>query len=96
MFDWVLNTPLVVIKNISVQNFLLMDKGDKVFKNGPSKICGRQPLKNVTWYFVPNVFAFGQLKRYAFRCSLLKVSNKTGVGKNQRTSKHIAFIVLGS
>ena len=26
--------------------------------NGPSKICGRQPLKNFTWsileYFVPN------------------------------------------
>ena len=34
-------------------------KWDKVFKNEPSKICGRQPLKNVTWsileYFVPNV-----------------------------------------
>ena len=29
---------------------------DKVFKKGPSKICGRQPLKNFTWsileYFV--------------------------------------------
>ena len=22
---------------------------DKVFKNGPSKICGRQPLKNFNW-----------------------------------------------
>ena len=22
---------------------------DKVFKNGPSKICGRQPLKTFTW-----------------------------------------------
>ena len=22
---------------------------DKVFKNGPSKICGKQPLKNFTW-----------------------------------------------
>ena len=22
---------------------------DKVFKNGPSKICGRQPLKNFSW-----------------------------------------------
>ena len=33
-------------------------KWDKVFKNGPSKICGRQPLKNFTWsileYFVPS------------------------------------------
>ena len=23
---------------------------DKVFKNGPSKICGRQPLKNMKGY----------------------------------------------
>ena len=23
---------------------------DKVFKNGPSKICGRQPLKNLKTY----------------------------------------------
>ena len=32
---------------------------DKVFKNRPSKMCGRQPLKNLTWfileYFVPYV-----------------------------------------
>ena len=31
----------------------------KVFKNGPSKICGRQPLKKFTWsileYLDPNV-----------------------------------------
>ena len=31
----------------------------KVFKNGPSEICGRQPLRNFTWsileYFDPNV-----------------------------------------
>ena len=30
---------------------------DKVFKSGPSKTCGRQPLKKFTWsileYFVP-------------------------------------------
>ena len=34
-------------------------KWDKVFKNGPSKICGRQPLRNFTRpilkYFVPNI-----------------------------------------
>ena len=23
---------------------------DKVFKNGPTKICGRQPLKKLKWY----------------------------------------------
>ena len=25
----------------------LSDTWDKVFKNGPSEICGRQPLKNL-------------------------------------------------
>ena len=34
-------------------------KWDKVFKNGLSKICGRQPLKNFNWstleYFVPYI-----------------------------------------
>ena len=34
-------------------------KWDKVFKNGANKICGRQPLKHVTWfnfeYFIPYV-----------------------------------------
>ena len=25
----------------------------KVFKNGQSKICGRQPLKNLKWYGLP-------------------------------------------
>ena len=29
----------------------LKDKGDKIFKNGPNRICGLQPLKNseVIW-----------------------------------------------
>ena len=27
-----------------------MKQWDKVFKNGPSKICGRQPLKNLKGY----------------------------------------------
>ena len=26
---------------------LLVIRWDKLFKNGPSKICGRQPLKNL-------------------------------------------------
>ena len=37
---------------------MVLTKWDKVFKNGPSKICGRQPSKNFTWsileYFVRN------------------------------------------
>ena len=28
---------------------ITVPKWDKVFKNGPSRICGRQPLKNFTW-----------------------------------------------
>ena len=43
---------------------------DKVFKTGPSKIFGRQPLKNFAWsvlkYFVPystHKGFFLQLKR---------------------------------
>ena len=35
----------------------MFDIWDKVFKNGPSKICRRRSLKNFTWfvldYFVP-------------------------------------------
>ena len=28
---------------------------DKVFKNGPSKMCGRQPLKNLKSYGFPQI-----------------------------------------
>ena len=31
-----------------------IDNWDKVFKNGQSKICGRQPSKNLNWYGLPN------------------------------------------
>ena len=31
-------------------------KWDKVFKNGPSKICGRQHLKNFTWSILEYFF----------------------------------------
>ena len=34
---------------------LISDNGKKVFMNGPSKICGRQPFKHLKWY--------GQLNR---------------------------------
>ena len=33
------------LENYRYEN--LCDTWDKVFKNGPSKICGRQPLKNL-------------------------------------------------
>ena len=35
---------------IALHFFSLGNKWDKVFKNGPSKICERQPLKNMMWY----------------------------------------------
>ena len=31
----------------------VIDKWVKVFKNGPSIICGRQPLKNLKWHGPP-------------------------------------------
>ena len=31
-------------------DYYSIDKWGKVFKNGPSKICGRQPLKNLKGY----------------------------------------------
>ena len=41
----------------SIQKWTKQNLWNAAFKNGPSKICGRQPLKNFTWfiyeYFVP-------------------------------------------
>ena len=44
-----------LIKCNSTTSFLILGvtysyKWVKVFKNGPSKICGWQPLKNLKWY----------------------------------------------
>ena len=33
-----------------MKNYLIHNTWDKVFKNGTSKICGRQPLKNLKGY----------------------------------------------
>ena len=35
---------------VSISWTCFMIKWVKVFKNGPSKICGRQPLKYLKWY----------------------------------------------
>ena len=47
---------------------------DKVFKNGPSEICERQPLKNFTWsileYFIPH------REHFPAGIYLLKVNNR--------------------
>ena len=40
------------IARITIETIIL----DKVFKNGPSKICRRQPLKNFKWYGRPYHF----------------------------------------
>ena len=42
---------------------------DKVFKNGPSKVCGRQPLKNLNEFFkgcVPQVLLGSFLNVFTF------------------------------
>ena len=42
-----------------LSDFRENDKLDKIFKNGPSEICGTEPLKKFTWsileYFVPDI-----------------------------------------
>ena len=38
----------------STQRLFNIHKWVKVFKNGPSKICGRQPLKNLNPYLKPS------------------------------------------
>ena len=38
------------LDNGDVINDQPFNKWVKVFKNGPSKICGRQPLENLKWY----------------------------------------------
>ena len=54
MSVWKLKATLIVKIVKIVKSFV---KSEKAF-NGPSKICGRQPLKHFTWsileYFVPN------------------------------------------
>ena len=41
----------------SLQNFY-GDRWVKVFKNRPSKICGRQPLKKLKWFNLPKQTVF--------------------------------------
>ena len=33
--------------SMNTYNMMITHRWDKVFKSGPSKICGRQPLKNL-------------------------------------------------
>ena len=54
---------------------------DNVFKNEPSKICGRQPLKNLKWY--------GLFKQMFLQCL---ISNLFGVLKYE-TMMHLFVLV---
>ena len=49
----------------------LSDTWNKVFKNGPSKICGRQTLKNFAWSVLEYLF----LDKVAFwhRCVMIAI-----------------------
>ena len=37
----------------------MFDIWNKVFKNGPSKICGRRSFKNFTWFILDYFVPFG-------------------------------------
>ena len=49
----------------------LIDKWVKVFKNEPSKICGRQPLRNFTWFILeyldPNNVDGNQIQKQQYK-----------------------------
>ena len=71
----------VVIKKLFRNNIW-----DKLLKNGPSKICGRQPLKNFTWsileYFVPYILLITPDQRLHMFISCVK---RLIVGGNNRS-----------
>ena len=48
MTDSLVLKPKLLYKFLTT--FCLHHKWDKIFKNEPSKICGRQPLKNLKGY----------------------------------------------
>ena len=43
--------PYNILKRLETNRELLSYKWDKVFKSGPSKVCGRQPLKKIKLNF---------------------------------------------
>ena len=52
-FNFSIFTEILIISiyfGVVLPSYLLKNLWDKVFKNGPSKICGRQPLKNLKGY----------------------------------------------
>ena len=49
LFLYIIGTTKYVVNRYSWYHFH-NNKWDKVFKNGPNKICRRQPLKNLKWF----------------------------------------------
>ena len=45
---------LISVSKYQISSYIL----DKVFKNGSSRICGRQPLKNLKGYGLPSFKKF--------------------------------------
>ena len=71
--------------------FLITGEGShhvwgKIFKNGPSKICERQPFKNFSWsileYFAPHVIKI-TLNRYYTR-SLITLETRVKITHHRR------------
>ena len=64
---------------------------DKIFKNGPSKICGRQPLKNFKWYGLPSTNFIWSILEYHDpygNCSLV-LSDRTYSRQNLENENKI-------
>ena len=59
IFNWFcIKNGIFFARNVCVANWVRISIWDKVFKNGPSKICGRQPLKNLKGYGLFKYFIF--------------------------------------
>ena len=63
----------------------------KVFKNGPTKICRRQPLKNFPWsileYFDPNLNDFWPWKNFPVLLALLNVFGCSDINNRIRPNR---------
>ena len=71
----------------------------KVFKNVPSKICGKQPLKNLNWYGLPTILlqSFKKLSSTNFLWSILEyLDTYKGFGEEARSQKKTKNIQITS
>ena len=65
----------------------------KVFKNGPSKICGRQPLKKLKWYGLPKIFkgCLPQISLGPFLNTLTHINVSTIASIGGKTVRYTEF-----